>query len=112
MWKYFGLKRANVAQTTVICKTCYKPMTTSGGNMSNLFSHQKNKNIVQHFECRKIREESSAAATSNTDKQSQMVQHGIALALASYTPHDQTTTNYIYALEFHQNCIYKLWSPL
>ncbi len=60
-------------------------MTCKGGNTSNLFSHLKNKHIIQ-YECQKIREETSVAVTSNASKQSKLVQHGIAEALASYTP--------------------------
>ncbi len=100
VWKYFGFKRADVAQTTVICKTCLQPVTCKGGNTSNLFSHLKNKHIVQYNQCQKIREETSVAVTSNASKQSKLVQHGIAEALASYTPYDKKKQ----MLERHYGC--------
>lgn len=43
--KYFGFIWEDFNPNTNLCRICYKPVTTKGGNASNLFSHLKSKHI-------------------------------------------------------------------
>ena len=45
------------------CKVCQKPVSTKGGNKSNLFHHLKQKHWSEYEESQKLQEEK--AATSN-----------------------------------------------
>ena len=42
---WFGFKKSDTDQTTLICKTCCQQVVTSDTNMSNLFYHLKTLNI-------------------------------------------------------------------
>ena len=57
VWKWFGYKRSDVQQTTVICEKCKKTVPTKGGNTTNLFHHLKQKHLLEYEESQISRQE-------------------------------------------------------
>ena len=53
VWRWFGYRKEDVAQTTVICKICSKPVATKGSSTTNLFHHLKI-HPLQNEECLKL----------------------------------------------------------
>lgn len=111
VWNWFGYKRADKEQTTVICKQCKNTVISKGGNTSNLFHHLKHRHPVQYEECQKAREESSTA-DARKPKQSRLVQHGIAESLASCTPYDRKSKRWKDITQAVTICLAKDMMPI
>ncbi|XP_073689131.1 E3 SUMO-protein ligase ZBED1-like [Garra rufa] len=65
VWKYFGFKKSDVDQTTIICKCCRAKVVATGGNTSNLLHHLRHKHVLQYEECMKLRSASSSTSAGN-----------------------------------------------
>lgn len=46
LFNYFGYKRGDTEQTTIICKECKKAIISKGGNPSNLFHNLKHQHLI------------------------------------------------------------------
>lgn len=58
-WTWFGYKKTDVDQTTVVCKVCRLPVPTTDSNTTNLFYHLR-KNHEKDYR------ESQRAKTANS----------------------------------------------
>nr|XP_061801662.1 E3 SUMO-protein ligase ZBED1-like [Nerophis lumbriciformis] len=61
VWRYFGFKKSDLDQTTILCKICLSKVVAGGGNTSNLLHHLSRKHVSEYEECLKLR---SAPSTS------------------------------------------------
>ncbi len=89
IWNWFGYKKSDAEQTTVICKICRKTVVTKSGNTSNLFHHLKHKHKPEYEECLKIREATEAATTSGPKGKKIPTQTKIASAFSNCVPYDK-----------------------
>ncbi len=48
IWNWFGYRKSDADQTTVVCKVCRKTVVTKSGNTSNLFHHLKHKHKPEY----------------------------------------------------------------
>ncbi|RXN23605.1 zinc finger BED domain-containing 1-like protein [Labeo rohita] len=65
VWKYFGFKKSDVDQTTIICKCCRAKVVAAGGNTSNLLHYLRHKHVLEYEECMKLRSASSSTSAGN-----------------------------------------------
>ena len=65
VWKFFGFKKDDVQQTTIICKCRKANVVAVGGNISNLLHHLIRKHVIEYQECMKLRS-ASTTSTGNT----------------------------------------------
>ncbi|XP_061608235.1 E3 SUMO-protein ligase ZBED1-like [Phyllopteryx taeniolatus] len=75
VWRYFGFKKADIDQTTILCKICLAKVAAGGGNTSNLLHHLSRKHVSEYEECMKLR---SAAAPSTSSSSSAAAAAGAA----------------------------------
>ena len=68
VWHWFGFKKADTDQKTVICKTCRQQVVTSDSNTSNLFYHLKTRHEEQYRDSVKMRQSTKVKPRSDEKK--------------------------------------------
>lgn len=91
VWRWFGFKKEDVEQTTVICKICRKSVATKGSSTTNLYHHLKT-HPLENEECLKLRATSpSGAIPKKMPKQPALTQLSLASSLSRSTPYDKNS---------------------
>ena len=87
VWKWFGYKRSDIEQTTVLCKVCRKSIATKHGNTINLFQHlrQRQRYAVEWLECVALKD----ADASPSHKAPVKKQVTLAAAFSAVIPYDK-----------------------
>ncbi|KAF3859919.1 hypothetical protein F7725_000174 [Dissostichus mawsoni] len=85
VWKWFGYKRSDIEQTTVLCKVCRKSIAAKHGNTTNLFQHLRQRHAVEWQECVALRD----ADASSSHKVPAKKQVTLAEAFSSVIPYDK-----------------------
>jgi hypothetical protein len=62
IWQYFGLLKDKPDTDNPVCRTCFKSVSSKGGNTSNLFAHIRDKHPALYPEVLKLREQQTPAA--------------------------------------------------
>ena len=88
---WFGFKKLDVEQKTVICKMCGVTVTANKGNMSNLFSHLKSKHVLEYTESQRLHSAQTAANAGGNKNVSPTTQQqpSIAEAFSKSIPYDR-----------------------
>lgn len=60
---WFGLRKSDTEQKTILCKLCHTTVIAGGGNTSNLFYHLKMMHARQYYESQKMCGASSGTKT-------------------------------------------------
>ncbi len=68
VWLWFGFKKSDTNQTTVICKTCRQQVVTSDSNTSNLFYHLKIWHEKQYRDSEKMRQSANVTSKPQSDE--------------------------------------------
>lgn len=55
IWKWFGFKKTDVEQKTVLCKLCRLKIVANSSNTTNLFSHLEHNHVLEHAESQRLR---------------------------------------------------------
>ncbi len=80
VWLWFGFKKSDTDQTTVICKTCHQQVVTSDSNTSNLFYHLKTRHKKEYRDSEKMRQSTNVTSKPQSDgKQKPHQQSGDSL---------------------------------
>ncbi|XP_067270785.1 E3 SUMO-protein ligase ZBED1-like [Pseudorasbora parva] len=108
IWNWFGYRKSDVEQTTVICKLCKKTVATKGGNTSNLFHHLKHKHKPEYDENMKMREEKES---SKPKVKTFPTQTKIASAFANCIPYDKQSQRWAELTEAVAFCLAKDMLP-
>lgn len=88
IWNWFGFKKQDTQQSTVLCKICRRTVAAKGSSTTNLFHHLNMKHPKEHEESIKLRESTTARAASAKPKAKQP---SIAVAFASAVPYEKTS---------------------
>ena len=89
IWSCFGFRIEDEQQSDVICKACRKPVTTKGGNTTNLFSHLQQSHKLLYEESVKLRGAATAAKGSQSQNVSLPKQSLLQSSLISAVPFDR-----------------------
>ena len=73
----------------MICKACRKPVTTKGGNATNLFSHLQQNHRLLYEESVKLRGAAAAAKGLQSQNVSLLKQSSLQASLISAVPYDR-----------------------
>lgn len=60
VWRFFGFKRSDVAQTTIYCKCCRSRVVAKGGSTSNLLHHLSRRHVAEYQQYRKLQGKTSS----------------------------------------------------
>ena len=71
----------------MICKACRKPVTTKGGNATNLFSHLQQNHRLLYEES--VKRHGAAAAAKGSQNVSLLKQSSLQASLISAVPYDR-----------------------
>ncbi len=112
IWNWFGYRKSDAEQTTVICQICRKTVVTKSGNTSNLFHHLKHKHKPEYEESLKIREAMEAPTTSGPRGKKIPTQTKIARAFANCVPYDKKSKRWNELTEAVVLCLAKDMLPL
>lgn len=85
VWKWFGYKRSDIEQTTVLCKVCRKTIAAKHGNTTNLFQQLRQRHAVEWQECVALRD----ADASSSHKAPAKKQVTLAAAFSTVIPYDK-----------------------
>ncbi len=110
IWNWFGYRKSDVEQTTVIGMVCRKTVGTNSGNTSNLFHHLKHK--PEYKESLKIHEATEAPTTSGPRGKKIHTQTKIASTFANCVPYDKQSKRWNKLKEAVAFCLAKDMLPI
>lgn len=86
VWSWFGYKKSDTDQKTVLCKVCRRPVPTSDSNTTNLFYHLEKNHKRQYRESQKMRATWKASVESKSKPQTTLKE-----SFARGTPYHKTS---------------------
>lgn len=94
IWLWFGFKKSDTDQTTVICKTCRQQVVTSDSNTLNLFHHLKTRHEEQYRDSVKMRESTNVTSKPRSDEKKNTHQTSLKESLSKGTVYDKQSRNH------------------
>ena len=88
IWQWFGYRKEDVEQKTIICKQCRKTIATKASSTTNLFHHLKS-HPLQNEECQKQRMAQSPSTSNQTHKQPAQKQMTLASSFSKAVPYEK-----------------------
>ncbi|KAK0141639.1 Zinc finger BED domain-containing protein 1 [Merluccius polli] len=89
-WMWFGFKKTDTDQTTVVCKVCRCTVPTTDSNTTNLFYHLRKNHDKEYRESQ--REKAAKALSSNVDVEKKKLQtQTLQQAFTRGTPYSHTS---------------------
>ncbi|XP_077361925.1 E3 SUMO-protein ligase ZBED1-like isoform X2 [Festucalex cinctus] len=55
VWRYFGFRKSDYNQKTILCTICLTKVAATGGNTSNLLHHLSRKHVSEYEQCVKLK---------------------------------------------------------
>ncbi|XP_063742293.1 E3 SUMO-protein ligase ZBED1-like [Eleginops maclovinus] len=95
VWKFFGFKKSDVDQTSILCKCCRAKVVAGGGNTSNLLHHLSRKHVVEYQECMKLRSAPSTSAGNTGKAKEKSSQMTLRDAFARGTAYDKKSKRWV-----------------
>ncbi|KAK5868089.1 hypothetical protein PBY51_012531 [Eleginops maclovinus] len=95
VWKFFGFKKSDVYQTSILCKCCRAKVVFGGGNTSNLLHHLSRKHVVEYQECMKLRSAPSTSAGNTGKAKEKSSQMTLRDAFARGTAYDKKSKRWV-----------------
>lgn len=86
VWSWFGYKKSDTDQKTVLCKVCRRPVPAPESNTTNLFYHLQKNHEREYRDSQKMRDTSKPSVKSKGKPQAQT---SLEESFARGTPYDK-----------------------
>uniref|UniRef100_A0A9J8CLF4 BED-type domain-containing protein n=1 Tax=Cyprinus carpio carpio TaxID=630221 RepID=A0A9J8CLF4_CYPCA len=89
-WTWFGYKKTDVHQTTVVCKVCRLPVPTTDSNTTNLFYHLRKNHEKEYRESQRAKT-AKAASSDGVSAQNKLQTQTLQQAFTRGTPYSHSS---------------------
>lgn len=89
-WTWFGYKKTDVHQTTVVCKVCWLPVPTTDSNTTNLFYHLRKNHEKEYRESQRAKT-AKAASSGGVSAQNKLQTQTLQQAFTRGTPYSHSS---------------------
>uniref|UniRef100_A0AAV2L697 BED-type domain-containing protein n=1 Tax=Knipowitschia caucasica TaxID=637954 RepID=A0AAV2L697_KNICA len=94
IWKWFGFDKADVEQTTVVCKVFRNAIKTKSSSTTNLFQHLRQKHPTEWEQCSQLRECSVGSTSKDKHDHAGKRQQTLAASFSKAVPYDKCSARW------------------